>query len=501
MSFTRKTPLATITRIYRYIQNGAQVTTRIRAIKRGAVYIAVPVYRPHGILKRMLWNLWGIFEIYTPGLRARFVRLLGSVSRRTPFTARIEALAGQQLNGNTTAPEAIARGAGIAVVDSRHYHGDKFIYVPNTDDALIDIAHHHRQQYAINCIGITGSCGKTTTKELIAAVMATSYRTVTTIKNFNTEQGVAHTVLGIGPDTEAAVVEIASDGNDSIAKKCEIVQPNIGIITNIGKAHLLGFGGPDGVAAAKKQLFDYMVANDGFFFANLDDPRIAAMIEGYDRIWTYGENPAARTQGIALDNGPVFSVRYSLDEHESKEFGNEYMDIKTQLFGQYNLSNVLATIAVGRHLGISLDVIFTAIEGYRPSNNRSQIIRHGDVTYIMDAYNANPTSMSAALDSFSGFQATRKMVILGDMLELDDSSDDEHRAVIRRLGNMQLDTVILVGKEFAKYKTQRIDYSFTSVSALREWMAAQDFHHASILIKGSQSIGLESILTEAAENG
>lgn len=500
MSFPYKTPTKAIDRIYSHIQNGAKVVTRVRALKRGDIYFAVPVHRPRSNIKRMLWNIWGIFEIYAPRALSRLLRMSTAISRHTPFAARVEAFTEQPLNGNIAAPEAVRRGAGVVVVDSRHYRGGKCLYVTNTNEALSDLAHHHRQQFSIKCVGITGSCGKTTTKELVAAIMAKRYRTTFTTRNFNSEEYVAQTILDIGPDTEAAVIEIAADGTDSsIARKCAIAIPNIGIITVIGKAHLVGFGGPSGVEAAKRQLFDFIAANNGYFFANLDDPRIAAISAGYDRIWTYGEDPAAKTRGIALVQENLLCVRYSLTEQERKEYGRDSLDIRTQLFGRYNLSNVLAAIAVGRHLGISLDAIRSSIEGYCPSNHRSQIIRHGEATLIMDAYNANPTSMNAALDSFAEIQSPRKIVILGDMLELGESSDDEHRAIIRKLEKMQLDSVIVVGNEFAKHESRRIDHTFKSVTSLLEWMADQELGKASILIKGSHAIGLESILTGIAE--
>jgi UDP-N-acetylmuramoyl-tripeptide--D-alanyl-D-alanine ligase len=493
MELERKTPHESIAKIYEHIRNGAEVHTMIGSVESDSVYIAVPLHRPSGRFKLALWNTWGLFEIYTPRLLAIFTRLLARTSRKTRFSARAMELTGQRLNGNLAAPEALAKGASVAVVDSRFYRGDRYIYVRSTDNALSDIARHHRNQFDITCIGITGSCGKTTTRELVAAVVSTRRNTIATLANSNTMQGVAHTALRITPQTEAAVIEIASTGSDSVARQSEIIRPNLGIITNIGKAHLLGFGDLDGVEKIKRQLFDFVAENDGLFFANIDDPRIEKIAHGYENVWTFGESSAAKTQGHALDNNLFLSVRISLVDFHSAELGSEYIDINTQLFGRYNLSNILAAFAVGQHLGIDPHTIRGAIEGFSPDNGRSQVIKRNTTTYIMDAYNANPTSMTAALESFSAIGSDRKIAILGDMLELGVSSEREHSTVLKKLETMDLDKIILVGSEFPRLADQQRHRTFPTVEALNAWVTTQDFQNAIVLIKGSQGIGLEAI--------
>ena len=497
MFASRRTPQRTIVRIYKYIQNGAGVSTVMETVSDGKIFFAVPRHRPTRWLKLMLWHGWGLLEIYAPGLLNRLRRLLLRICRRTSLEPIMESLLTEQdLNGNLAAPEAIARGAQVAIVDSRYYRGGDSIYVPNTNAALYQTARYHRDQFEVDCIGVTGSCGKTTTKELIAAVVSAQRSTVATAGNSNTMQGVSHTVFNISQDTQAAVIEIASTGGDTVAEQCKIARPNIGIITNIGKAHLLGFGNIDGVARVKRQLYDFIAANGGMFFANIDDPFIVDMIEESEKTWTYGEHATAKTQGFALSCDPFLCVRCSLKEYQSASSENDWIDIKTQLFGKYNLHNVLATVAVARHLGISFEAIRDAIESYYPSNHRSQIITCNDVTYIVDAYNANPTSMNAALSSFAEYRAVKKGVILGDMLELGDSSESEHRAVLERLVGMNLGAVILVGREFSKYADPGESQCFFSVRELTDWLATQDLCGMTLLLKGSQSVGLEALVAQ-----
>lgn len=489
-SSANATPSAAVERIHRRVAQGAEVCSDLSALTPGAVYFALPRYRPDRGVRRYLWDGWTAAEISTPALCARLLRVLRRLPGPKSLTTRVDALAAEPLNGNRYAAPALAAGAGLAVVDTRRLRGSRFVYVPDAEQALVDVATYHRRRYAIPCVGVTGSCGKTTTKELLTAVLCARLTTIATAGNANTVRGVAHTVLRIGADTEAAVVEIASRGPDSVARKCRIAQPTLGVITAIGKAHLQGFGDLDNVVRIKTQLFDATAAGGGVVFVNLDDPRLAVAASRYRRVWTFGEHERAMTRGRVLEADPCLVVECDPGDAAS----GRPLVIPTRLFGRYNLNNVLAAVAVGRHLGIADQQIAAAIAGYEPRNHRSQIVRRGSTTFIVDAYNANPTSVAAALDSFERLSAERKTVILGDMLELGRHAAAEHEAILDRLAAMALDEVVVVGSEFARFPHPRIDRRFADRAALSRWIEQQDLRHRAVLIKGSQSIDLDGVV-------
>ncbi len=396
------------------------------------------------------------------------------------------ALKGPQFNGNQFAEQAIDSGAALAVIDEKNaWKDDRYVLVNHVLETLQQLANHHRRQLNIPVIGITGSNGKTTTKELIHAVLSTQFRTHATAGNFNNDIGVPLTLLAMPPDTEIAVIEMGANHVGEIAVLCQISEPTHGIITNIGKAHLEGFGSLEGVKKAKGELYDYLRAHGGqaFIYANHD--YLLEMAEGIPQIHTFGPKPGSSCETELLQADPLVEVQL--------HYGGD--NITSQLAGAYNFENISAAICIGLAFGVAPEQVVSAIRAYRPTNNRSQIITQSTNTFIMDAYNANPTSVAAAINNLAALQGAQKMVILGDMLELGKDSEAEHRQVIELLKNNQIHEVVLVGDEFGKVVNGFACYHFPDVEAARTWFAGQNFEHFTILVKGSRKIGLEKLLS------
>ncbi|MCK7559104.1 UDP-N-acetylmuramoyl-tripeptide--D-alanyl-D-alanine ligase [Chitinophaga sedimenti] len=391
------------------------------------------------------------------------------------------ALKGPNFNGNAYAKAALDAGAAVAVIDEEAYftQPDKMMLVPDVLEALQQLALHHRQQFSIPFIGITGSNGKTTTKELVKTVLETTYKTVATVGNLNNHIGVPLTILSIPADTEMAVIEMGANHQLEIEGYCKVALPTHGLITNIGKAHLEGFGGPEGVKKAKGELYDYLRANNGtvFYFSGYD--YLAEMSKGIPHVITYGAEHADYT-GEAVPGTALLEFKA----------GGEH--IRTQLVGAYNLPNALAAFAIGRHFNIPADVIKKAIEGYVPSNNRSQIMPLGSNLVIMDAYNANPSSMKAAIENFAGLEAESKVLLLGGMMELGDDSVKEHQELIKLLERTHWKAVVLVGGDFAKVQHPYI--FLKNAEEAKRWLDAQGFENTHLLIKGSRSVGMEKVI-------
>ena len=395
-------------------------------------------------------------------------------------------------SGSASASEAVARGARLAIVDSWRMRGEKYIRVPDVATAFRELAIYHRQRLQIPVIGITGSCGKTTTKALVAAVLCKKYRTVSTPDDCNTEEGACHTVLSIRSDDEIAVFELGSTGGRTpIARKAEIADPDVALITLIGKAHLQGFGDLGGVARVKRELFDHVARKNGLFFLNVADPTIVGIVGDYANVWTYGETASCNTQGSCIDGGAQLSVCWQFGAGQREHTPAESMAIHTQMFGRMNLLNVLAAIAIGTRFEVSPDLIREALEEFKPDNLRSQIMTKGTTTIILDAYNANPTSMKAALQDFASIRSPRKIAILGEMLELGEHSTYEHQQVLASLRSMNLQDVLLVGQEFARAGAATVGRYFDSVDELLESIPKEALAGAHVLIKGSRGVGLE----------
>lgn len=396
------------------------------------------------------------------------------------------ALKGEHFDGNSFAINAIAEGASLAVVDDVSLAGVPGIFL--VDDVLLALqalANHHRRQMPAKVLAITGSNGKTTTKELVAAVLSTSFKTVATQGNLNNHIGVPLTLLRMNIDTEIAIIEMGANHLGEIARLCEIALPDIGMITNIGKAHLEGFGSLEGVTLAKTELYRYIGIQKGTLIVNADNPLL--MNHAADiACFTYGTTPQARVSGSFISAEPFV--------HFEWEFGNVKNEIKTNLIGAYNLENLLAAVATACYFGVDYSLIGLAISQYMPSNSRSQMMQTAHNRIVLDAYNANPVSMAAAIRNFAGLKPVKPLLILGDMLELGSESPNEHQQIIQLLGEMGFKDVFLVGKEFLSVEVPYHFKRFADVSSLGEALSATMPKGFDILLKGSRGIRLEKVL-------
>ena len=389
------------------------------------------------------------------------------------------ALSGPNFNGNQFAKQALNKGAIAVVVDEDvSISDDRVIRVENTLRSLQTLATEHRKKLGTTIIALTGSNGKTTTKELIHSVLSTTYTTVATQGNLNNHIGVPLTLLSLQKDTEIGVVEMGANHLGEIAVLVNIAQPDFGLITNFGKAHLEGFGSLEGVVKAKSELFDYLKTTNGLIFANADDPKIMVQLKGQDPI-TYGTETTARVSATLLTENDA--IRIEVDQQE----------IQTQLSGAYNGYNALAAYAIGRHFGVSPQNAKRALESYIPDNNRSQLIRKKDLHITLDAYNANPTSMQAALASFSK-KGGKKIAVLGQMNELGKHTEIEHKRLVDWIKASSIDDCYWVGSAFAPFISS--DKYFSTVDQAIDYFSKTPLRQASILVKGSRSFTLEKLV-------
>ena len=397
------------------------------------------------------------------------------------------ALKGPNFNGNEFAQKAVEEGASYAIIDEKKFEiPGKTIIVDDVLTALQQLATHHRQQLTIPFIAITGSNGKTTTKELVHTVLSTAYATYTTEGNLNNHIGIPLTILKIKSDAQMAVIEMGANHIGEIASYCTMTQPTHGLITNCGKAHLEGFGSEEGVRKAKGELFDFLrTLTHGYAFVMWDYDYLQQMSKGISGIIKYGTKGDAHLIGRVFKSDPLLEVEIlqGLDER----------NIKTQLVGEYNLPNVLAAVTIGKFFKVADSKIKSAIETYTPSNSRSQLIQKGDNKIILDAYNANPSSMKLAIENFSKIPGD-KVLILGSMAELGNDSEKEHKALVRQIGDHAWKEVVLVGGEFAK--VSHSFHQFKNSEEVKEWMQQQKFKKTNILIKGSRSMQMEKALSE-----
>ncbi|WP_026839686.1 UDP-N-acetylmuramoyl-tripeptide--D-alanyl-D-alanine ligase [Gillisia sp. JM1] len=393
------------------------------------------------------------------------------------------ALRGDNFNGNLFAEKALSKGAGYAIIDEElNKPNDRYILVENVLETLQKLSTYHREFLNIPILAITGSNGKTTSKELIHAVLKKKFETVATVGNLNNHIGVPLSLLSMNSKTEFGIVEMGANHIKEIEKLCEIARPNFGYITNFGKAHLEGFGSIEGVILGKSELYKYLKSNNGKLFLNIDDP-IQQNQTIYNDIFTFGES-------VDADVVINYDSTNTLAEVQYKQ-----IKIKSQLTGAYNAINIAASICVGLYFKISIERIQKAIIGYLPKNNRSQIVKLGSNTLLMDAYNANPTSMKAALESFKANPAENKIVILGDMFELGTSSEEEHQNIVNYLESINVLHAYLVGDNF--YKTTSARHKITklkSFSDLQFSLETTEFNNSYILIKGSRGMALERVL-------
>ncbi len=377
-------------------------------------------------------------------------------------------------------------GAAYAVIDNPEYAvSDKYIVVPDVLAALQQLANHHRRQFKIPFIAITGSNGKTTTKELVAAVLGTQFVTYATEGNLNNHIGIPLTLLKIGKDAQMAIVEMGANHQKEIAGYCTIAEPTHGIITNCGKAHIEGFGGVEGVRKGKGELYDYLRATGGTIFRNTDLDYLQPMAEGITQQITYG-SANAQYIGKPLTDDILLQAAVLTSHAETV--------IKTNLVGSYNFPNVMVAVATGRHFGIGIDKVKAAIEAYNPDNSRSQWLQKGTNKIILDAYNANPTSMRVAILNFAATQLPEKMLWIGGMKEMGEAERDEHTELVALIAAHHWKEVILVGKEFEGLQNGYAWFE-KSVDAAA-YVKAHQPQNSSILVKGSRGSKME-VLVEA----
>ncbi len=396
------------------------------------------------------------------------------------------ALWGENYNGNKFAAEALEKGASWAVIDDPLLETEKTLLV---DDCLFELqalATHYRKQLDIPVLAITGTNGKTTTKELIAAILSKKYRVHYTQGNLNNHLGVPLTILSASPEAEMMIIEMGANHIGEIRSLCLIAKPDYGIITNIGTAHIEGFGSNDGVIRAKTELYEYLRKVNGIALYNDLNPLLTEKIfKNVNRAVPYSDPTGIELTVEALSSDLNFTV--------SARYHHQTYKITTSLFGNFNLENIRAAIATGLFFNVEMIDIVRAIEDYKPANNRSQVNNTRENTLICDSYNANPTSMMAALESFSGIITGRKMIILGDMLELGEKSEDEHSKLLNVLKKNKIDEVLLVGPIFQKVSSKSGYSSFNDVEKLKAYLKKEPVAGFTILIKGSRGIGLEKI--------
>jgi UDP-N-acetylmuramoyl-tripeptide--D-alanyl-D-alanine ligase len=439
-------------------------------------------------------NIQHIYALYQQS------RSICTDSRKVTDGCVFFALKGDHFDANQFAAQAIQQGAACAVIDDPQYaHIPHTILVANTLQCLQQLAKYHRKQLNIPVLAITGSNGKTTTKELVNAVLSTQYKTHATQGNLNNHIGVPLTLLSMPTDTQIAIVEMGANHVGEIADLCQIALPTHGIITNIGKAHLEGFGGIKGVIKAKSELYRYLEATNGVAFVNATQAYLPTLAEGIARTIWYGRDSETL---MPLDTKGEYEIQKTDNlsfKYVTRKDG-EWQTICTQIYGGYNFNNALAAVAVGQYFGVTDSNMLAGIEHYIPTNNRSQVVHIRNQTYIMDAYNANPTSMMAALENFASLAAENKGVILGDMLELGADTASEHQKIVTwLLAHPSIKYVYLVGTYFGA-TTRNSAWSYAShVAQLNQVFYDAYQQPTTWLIKGSRGIGLEKF-REVANN-
>ncbi len=391
------------------------------------------------------------------------------------------ALKGPNFNGNKFAKEALDKGAAYVIIDEEdHRISEQCILVDDVLQTLQKLSTFHRNYSNAKVISITGSNGKTTTKELIRTVLSKKYRTIATKGNLNNHIGVPLTLLSITNTTEIAIVEMGANHQKEIAFLSSIAQPDFGYITNFGKAHLEGFGGVEGVIKGKSELYDYLIANKKHVFLNADDPIQLQKLGSY-----------TKKIGFSQSDHQFYNIKF-IDANPFVALEVENIPIETQLIGKYNFTNCSAAILMGKYFNVPMEAIKVAIESYQPKNNRSQIINKKGFEIILDAYNANPTSMKAALENFTIMEAKNKTLILGDMFELGRDALKEHQSIADMIKNLRFNDVFFVGENFFATKTSY--EKFKSFHDLKEHLNQNRLKKGALLIKGSRGMALERVL-------
>lgn len=399
------------------------------------------------------------------------------------------ALKGDNFDANKFALQALEQGAAFAVIDHIEYKiDDRFLLVDNALLALQELAKYHRQQLNIPVIGLTGSNGKTTTKELIYSVLSQKFKTQATKGNLNNHIGVPLTLLEIQSDCEIAIIEMGANHQKEIEMLCQICQPNFGLITNIGKAHLEGFGGLEGVKIGKGELFDFLEQTEGVVFINENSTQLLEMAQSrsFKEAIFYGSDESNFVSGKLLQNDPLLEIEWIHD--------GEHHQLKSNLTGIYNFENILAAITIGLKFSLSAEEINRGISSYEPQNNRSQIINTPHNTVIGDYYNANPSSMNVAIENLAKIKADQKVLILGDMFELGEEAAFEHNQILQKALSYNFSKTIFIGEEFYKVNELAEAIFCRSTKEAIEELKKNPIKNCLVLLKGSRSMKLESLM-------
>lgn len=414
-------------------------------------------------------------------------------SRAVREGALFLALKGARFDGNAYAAQALEQGAAYAVVDDPAVaNGRQYLLVEDTLRALQGLARHHRRQFDIPIVGITGSNGKTTTKELVAAVLSKAYKLHFTQGNFNNHIGVPLTLLAMPGDTALAVIEMGANHQGEIDELSRIAEPSHGLITNIGKAHLEGFGGIEGVKKGKSELYRFLAEVNGLVFINQDERFLESLASPCKRQVRYGRGALSAKTYIPVEltaEQPFLSFAFA------DPVSGARIESGSKLIGQYNFNNIMTAVALGIHFGVPGAKIKAAIEEYLPENMRTQLLEIDGNTFFMDAYNANPTSMRNAILAFAQMEAEQRIVIMGEMLELGNDSAQEHEEIIQLAKQQPFDAILLVGASFEPYASEAGIQHFRDVGALKAWFSAQGFNGVHFMIKGSRSNKLEGLIS------
>lgn len=425
----------------------------------------------------LIMELSALYDIYLRN------PVISTDSRNITEGCLFFALKGANFNGNQFAEQAIRNGAAFAITDEDiPFKNERIIRVEDSLTALQKLAQHHRRTLGIPVIAITGSNGKTTSKELCSAVLRKKFRLHATAGNLNNHIGVPLTILSAPADTEMMFVEMGANHQGEIHDLCTIAEPDFGAITNIGKAHLEGFGGIEGVKKGKSEMYRFLASRQGKIFVNIDDKVLISLLPKDVQVIPYS------TQNLCRDVSSNPYLNFTL--------GGTKLSFNTHMIGLYNLDNIALSIAMGNYFDIDEEAIRDAVCSYIPQNNRSQILKQGDITYILDAYNANPSSMAASIESFSNSDYPDKILILGDMLELGEESYEEHGHLLSRISQYKWEDVLLVGPVFYQFREQYPYHFFPDVHSAKAYFFKSVHPGCSVLLKGSRGIALEKLLKD-----
>ncbi len=395
------------------------------------------------------------------------------------------ALKGSNFNGNLFAEKALELGCSYSFIDEGDYNNSKIIKVNDVLETLQKLANYHRKYLNIPIIGITGSNGKTTTKELVARVLQKRYKTFATNGNLNNHIGVPLSLLSMNKEHEIGVIEMGANHQGEIEMLSNICEPNYGLITNIGKAHLEGFGGEEGVIKGKSELYKNIRKSNGLLFVNGDNDLLMRLSKGID-LCTYGTNSKCNISGTLIQESPTIISEFL---HQGIT-----TNLNSKLSGKYNFYNILAAVSIGEYFKVKTTDIIQAIESYESDNNRSQLVKTKYNSIFLDAYNANPSSMEAAIENFNSINSENKIVILGVMNELGEASEIEHQNLVNNVTNKKFNRVFLVGKNFEKINTNAAIIKFESLESISDYLQKNEIKDADILIKGSRSNQLEKLV-------